>query len=446
MSTLQNCWTQSRTQAPLYDQSVVRWVIAFSGGADSTCLLHLISMLEHQKPLLALHINHGLHADANAWQAHCARQCQALDVAFESISVDVETTGSVEENARRVRYRAFESVLKPGDILLQAHHADDQVETVLFNLLRGNAAVGLLGMPADRPLGAGRLYRPLLTVPKSELTAWCQEQGLDWIEDDSNLDTTMDRSFLRHSLLPVIERRWTGIRETLSQALERDIDARRLLADIAKQDCRMVSHRSGLSIERLRGLLPSRSENLLRYWIRSCGFPHPPQKMLPALRVAFLDSAQDAAPYTAWQNAEIRRYNGVMYINARKSMNLPSGDIEFDGSAPLDLGVGAVSVISRKGTGIRKSNQLVNIRFRSGGEKIKIRGTNRKLKKVLQENGVPPWLRVHLPLIFQDDQLIAVPGVAAWNVPPITASDVQVDPDEEGTEFWFEENCIYFQS
>ena len=446
MSTLQNCWTQSRTQAPLYEQSVVRWVMAFSGGADSTCLLHLVSTLEHQKPLLALHINHGLHADANAWQAHCAHKCQALDVAFESISVDVETTGSVEENARRVRYRAFESVLKPGDILLQAHHADDQVETVLFNLLRGNAAVGLLGMPAERSLGAGRLYRPLLTVPKSELTAWCQEHGLDWIEDDSNLDTTMDRSLLRHSLLPIIERRWTGIRETLSQALERDIDARRLLADIAEEDRRMVSLRGGLSIERLRGLSPARSENLLRYWIRSYGFPHPSKKMLQALRVAFLDSADDAAPYTVWRNAEIRRYNGVIYISARKDMNLPSGDIEFDGSATLDLGVGTISAISRKCTGIRKTDQPVMIRFRRGGEKIKIRGTNRKLKKVLQEQGVPPWLRVHLPLIFQDDQLIAVPGIAAWNVPPITASDVQADPDEEGMEFWFEEDCVYFQS
>ncbi len=437
MTPLQDHWHSHSVQAPLCDSAVVRLVVAFSGGADSTALLHLACQVP-DTPIVALHINHQLHADAGDWQMHCRAQCELLGVTFESLLVSVKSGGSVEENARHARYRAFESFLGPGDLLLLAHHADDQLETALFNLFRGNAAVGLLGMPPTRVVGGASLYRPLLAVSGAELVAYCEQQKLNWIEDDSNLDASMDRGFLRQHLLPAVTSRWPGVRKTVMQAIERDVQARELLDAVARDDLSDAESGGGLSVDALLSLPASRRENLLGFWIRERGFAFPSVRLMHGLSRNLLSARGDAEPCVVWRGCELRRFRGRIYLMARHDITVIDTDHEFDTSCPLSLNVGTVRVIAGEGQGVRETGEPFSVRFRRGGERIRIRGSNRKLKKLLQENGVPPWLRDRLPLIFRGGQLVAVPGIEDWDVAPVMASDAVAGSQESGLVFWFD--------
>ena len=196
---------------PLTDAA--RWVVAFSGGLDSTALLHLLLAWRERRgkapAIAALHINHQLQAAADDWQAHCRSHCADLDVAFQALCVD--TQGSGEAAARDARYRAFEHYLQPGDVLMLAHHLDDQVETFFLRLLRGAGLEGLSAMPASRPLGDARLARPLLHLTRAELAHYVNERGWRHIDDPTNADASIDRNFLRHQVLPVVAAALAGV-------------------------------------------------------------------------------------------------------------------------------------------------------------------------------------------------------------------------------------------
>ncbi|MEX2367214.1 MAG: tRNA lysidine(34) synthetase TilS, partial [Pseudohongiellaceae bacterium] len=189
------------------------WV-AYSGGMDSHVLLHLMVRLlpSQERRLRALHINHGISPHAADWQSHCQQTCSDLGIPFQAVSVslDADGTDSLETRARKARYRVFADRLGPGDYLFLAHHLDDQIETMLFRLLRGTGLKGLAGMPVSRPLGAGQLYRPLLALARDELEQYAIEHRLQWIEDDSNARADYDRNYLRLKVLPLLEKRWPG--------------------------------------------------------------------------------------------------------------------------------------------------------------------------------------------------------------------------------------------
>ncbi|ERI53187.1 hypothetical protein N878_16440, partial [Pseudomonas sp. EGD-AK9] len=167
------------------------WRIAFSGGLDSSVLLHLLAGLVRREalpPLAAIHVHHGLQPAAEAWPEHCARSCAQLDIPLEIVAVQVAPGASLEQAARQARYAAFAARLGEGEVLLGAQHRDDQAETLLFRLLRGAGVRGLAAMPVARPLGRGTLVRPLLDVPRTELLAYAEAHGLSWVEDPSNAD------------------------------------------------------------------------------------------------------------------------------------------------------------------------------------------------------------------------------------------------------------------
>ncbi|TAM95637.1 MAG: tRNA lysidine(34) synthetase TilS, partial [Rhodanobacteraceae bacterium] len=186
--------------------------IAFSGGPDSTALLHALAQLTEarERGLRALHIDHGLHADSGAWARHCADFCQALDVPLTVLRACVgDARGEgIEAAARRVRYAAFIGNLGEGEWLSLAHHRDDQIETVLLKLLRGAGPDGLGGMRALRPLGRGFLWRPLLETPREVLRKYLTCQGLRTIDDPANADPRFARNTVRHEVLPLLTRHW----------------------------------------------------------------------------------------------------------------------------------------------------------------------------------------------------------------------------------------------
>ncbi|MGM0572056.1 MAG: tRNA lysidine(34) synthetase TilS, partial [Pseudomonadota bacterium] len=193
--------------------------IALSGGMDSVLLLHVAaSLYAGTDRLSAVHVNHQLQPNADQTERFCQQVCGELGVPLDIRRVVVRSrqgagkdTGGIEEAARHARYQVFEDILVPDELLLMAHHGDDQAETVLFRLLRGTGVAGLGGMPGSRPLGEGLLYRPLLAFSRGELQAWATEKGIDWVEDPSNTDERFDRNFLRQTIMPLLKARWPSL-------------------------------------------------------------------------------------------------------------------------------------------------------------------------------------------------------------------------------------------
>ncbi|MFM8353679.1 MAG: tRNA lysidine(34) synthetase TilS, partial [Gammaproteobacteria bacterium] len=184
------------------------WV-GFSGGLDSSVLLHATcaARAARGEPAPhAIHVHHGLQPDADAWALHCTNEALRWGVTLRVSRVRVADAGSLEATARDARYALFRELLAtPDAALLLAHHRDDQVETVLLRLLQGR---GLYGMPRVRPLGRGRVLRPLLGMARADLIAYARQHQLAWVDDPSNAMLAADRNFLRQSVLPLLRTRF----------------------------------------------------------------------------------------------------------------------------------------------------------------------------------------------------------------------------------------------
>ncbi len=436
MKSLEELWREDEIQS--YLKASRRTIVAFSGGADSLCLLSLAAALDNS--ILALHVNHGLHADADKWEQLCRQHSEKLGIMFESFKVKVEIGGSLEENARKARYKIFEKVLQDNELLLLAHHADDQIETVLFNLFRGTSIPGIIAMPQVRKLGKAKLFRPLLGVSRKHILEYCKMKGLRWIDDPSNRDQTFDRGYLRHSLIPMIEARWPNFRTAILKGVGRDDGLRQLIENIAENDLIDCHSRWGLSSSEVLKLTNSRRDSLLRHWIAKEGLPQPSSGVLRAFYTDVLMAKPDSEPCISWSGCEIRRFKDNLVLETKNVFIAPKDPINFDPSSSLKIAGGNLRTVQEKGGGLRSPgiDQKLLIKFREGGEFIRIDGKTKTLKKVLQELGVPPWVRDRLPLIYLGDKLVAIPGSTTWSTLPIVVSDQRAKSREDGLLFWFD--------
>ncbi|EJM37300.1 tRNA(Ile)-lysidine synthetase, partial [Pseudomonas sp. GM33] len=259
-------------------RNAATWRIAFSGGLDSTVLLHLLAHLaktESLPALSAIHVHHGLQAVADAWPEHCRSVCAALGIPLQTVRVRVAPGASLERAARDARYHTFTEVTRPDEVLLTAQHRDDQAETLLFRLLRGAGVRGLSGMPRQRPLGKGHLLRPLLDVTRAELEAYANEHGLSWIEDPSNEDRQYSRNYLRHQVFPALTRRWPQAVATMARSAAHLTEAQGLLEELADMDLREANSVSefawlglrSLELASLAQLSAARQRNALSHWL-----------------------------------------------------------------------------------------------------------------------------------------------------------------------------------
>ncbi len=380
-----------------------RWVVAFSGGLDSTVLLHALGALPERPPLHALHIHHGLQPEADDWQRHCERFANSQGIAFHALRVSVDDSASVEEAARRARYQAFDAFLEAGDVLLQAHHLDDQAETLLLRLFRGTGLEGLKGMPRERELGEALLVRPLLGLSRSSLEDYARQHQLEWIEDPSNRDTAFDRNYLRHKILPQVEARWPAYRTTLARLTGL---ATMALPEDAISNLTLHTRKSAwtvLNLEALRSLDEGGRNAALRQWLGQTGLT-PSLAQLQALQKSMLWSSVDAEPVFELGDFQVRRFKDGLYITQLEPFDTQL-ELTWDGGAVLDLpGAGKLSAVGGD------QPERFTIRFRRGGERCQPAGRahSQRLKKLLQESGVPPWRRDRLPLIYLDAELVAV--------------------------------------
>ena len=408
-----------------HPSSPVYWV-AYSGGLDSGVLLHLAARIKGVRgdiDIRALHVHHGLQADADACTGHCESCCHALGIPLTVIRVDAgkRPGQSPEEAARLARYQAIERLIGPGDTVLLAQHRDDQAETLLLQLLRGSGLDGLAAMPERSPLGTGYLLRPLLVFSRVQLDEYANQQGLSWVEDSSNRDPAFDRNFLRREVMPLLRSRWPGLSSALSRSARHCAEARELLASRARERLAMARNPldDTLSVSGLSRLTPADRRLALRCWIRERGYRMPSASVLGRILTESLEAGPDRRPVVRWREGEIRRYRDALYLlpslpslTAREPLVWPPGlDIlslpDGNGTLILRRDAGEGGILTEIWQGSR-----VEIRYRQGGERIRLPGRHGRhdLRKLFQEAGIPPWVRERAPLIYLDERLAAVGG------------------------------------
>lgn len=297
------------------------YCLAFSGGLDSTALLYAMTRLRVTEPamqLRALHVNHHLLPQADAWAEHCRQMAAKLDVPIEVLEVEVaQGPGvSVEAAARDARYAALEAHLLSDEWLLTAHHQEDQLETVLLQLMRGAGVAGLSAMPEDAPFGKGHHVRPLLGLSRAALEAMVREAGLTWVEDASNQSLQYDRNYLRHRVLPLLIQRWPNAAATVTRTAGHMAEAQGLLDDLARIDMANAADADSIGVAALQALPLPRARNLLRFWIRQRGFRPPSTVKLQEILRQMLESRPDASPRVVWDSVEIARRGRRLYLEA----------------------------------------------------------------------------------------------------------------------------------
>lgn len=389
-------------------------VVGLSGGLDSVVLLHLLHAVSSASGLRlrALHVHHGLNARADEWSDFCRALCSALGVPLtvERVRVEGRADLGLEAAARRSRYDVYRAC--GADAVVLAHHADDQGETVLIQMLRGAGPAGLSAMPECRVLqGWPRILRPLLGTPRSELHAYAVRASIEWIDDDSNADTGHARNFLRHDVLPVVEARFPAWRATLARVAANAADAMTLADALGSEDLARVREGDHLDLDRLCRLDGVRSANVLRFWLDEAGVAAPPRDRLSDwLRQLSTAGRHHRLPLPGAPFALVV-HRGSLRLERLPSVP-PGWIVPWHGETRLALPDGRTIVfVRREGAGIRvdaMAGRRVEIVTRRGGERLQLAANrpHRPLKDLLRESGLPPWSRDLVPLVFVDDRLV----------------------------------------
>ncbi|GHB97978.1 tRNA lysidine(34) synthetase TilS [Thermomonas carbonis] len=395
-------------------------LVGFSGGLDSTVLLHLLAANAdiRRKGLRAIHVHHGLHPHAEAWAAHCQQTCDALGVPQSIFQVEVDRASGLglEGAARDARHRAFAEALDDDEILALAHHREDQAETFLLRALRGSGVDGLASMRPWRAHANGWLWRPLLDVPRDALTAYAHENGLQWIEDASNGDPRFDRNFLRHAVMPLLRQRWPQASDSLARCAGLNAQAVELLdADDVSALLRTMRDEYTLDIDALRAIPRERRARVLRRWIGGLGLPPLPGNGIARIEADLLDARRDAEACFTWSATRIRRWRALLHVDSMRDPVLAHWTQPWDGAVPLRLPTGdTLSLL-----GADRFDQPLQVHARQGGERIVLPGRDHShaLKNVLREVGIPPWQRERLPLLSAADGTLLAAGDAILSAP-----------------------------
>lgn len=409
---------------PISHEMPPKLAIAYSGGLDSSVLLHMAHKfsIKYGFSLCVFHIHHAISRNADEWLAHCDAQCRQLGVQFDAqkITVAKSAKNGIEEAARIGRYAALGALCRKHrvSILLTAHHQDDQAETVLLQLLRGSGVAGLSGMDIQNAapdlLGDARLKmaRPLLAASRAELTAFAGENDIRFIEDESNSDLRYARNALRHTVMPALKQSFPGFQERLARTARHAQSAQRLLIALAEQDLHDCQDGDCLDIDQLRRLSPDRAYNLLRYWFGLRGVRMPSTAWLSEMLAQLLEAKDDAQLCVTHADCHIRRYRNRIFMTPKlDEAGLSVSPVSFRWSGEKQiffLGYSGVMWFDWSEQGIDADwlrNETLTIRLRSGGERMKLafNRPTKSLKYHYQASNVPAWERTRLPIITAGD-------------------------------------------
>lgn len=397
------------------------WV-AFSGGVDSSVLLHLLASVRSRLPgvLHAIHIDHGLQPASADWAAHCRACCEALGVPIEIRAVDAGARQgqSPEAAARDARYAEIARAMAPGDMLLTAHHQDDQAETVLLQLLRGAGVSGLSGMPLCRAWRKGWLVRPLLATPRASIVQWARDHAVAWIDDPSNALPDADRNFLRHHVMPAMVQRWPTASRSIARSAQLCAGAAGVITEQADADLLNIAQANGerLQLESLCRLNEVRKSNVLRRWLQQRDTAPMPGARLRQALDQLCSARSDARVRIAWSNHVLRCFQGQLWLLAADEDDVPPQHRRPWAGDEIDLGPGLGRLGSRLAAGGIDprywDDSVVEIAYRTPGMACRPAGRHgtRGFKQLAQELGIPPWLRGRVPLVLIDGQTAAIAG------------------------------------
>ncbi|WP_343160831.1 tRNA lysidine(34) synthetase TilS [Rhodanobacter sp. L36] len=402
---------QAHLRAVLTEAPATSLCVAFSGGPDSTALLHALAQLPEarERGLRALHVDHGMHAKSSTWADHCRHFCEELELPCEVLRVHLETGRGegIEAAARRARYDAFTAQLREGEWLLLAHHRDDQAETVLLKLLRGAGPEGLGGMRELRPFARGQLWRPLLSMSRAQLRAYVDQHQLHCIADPSNDDTRLARNHLRHEILPRLTAHWPQAVDSIvhSASLSRAAANALQVQWMAEMENLHDQNTGSLHAAGWLALAPALREPLLDHWLHSRGLAAPTAAQRREIEKQ-CHARAGQLPCVRWTGVELHVWKGRLWSLAPQ----PEIDATWTSSwtgEPLLLPDG--SVLSLRQADVRFDEPL-QVGLRRGGERIKPAGDahTRELRDLFQHTLMPPWQRGACPLIHIDGELIGV--------------------------------------
>lgn len=405
--------------------------VAFSGGLDSKVLLHILVRLSRAGlvgEVRAIHVNHGLQHLADNWQNQCERDCKDYQIQLITtrLNLGIECHSNVEEKAREGRYHFFESIIQPEQWLLVAQHMNDQAETLLFRLLRGCGLHGAAAMRWSRPLGKGKLFRPLLNITREQLEDYANHCQLVWIEDPTNAVIDISRNYLRHRIMPELKHKWPGYLVAFFRFTQIANEQGLLLEDIAREDLLSCTEKKAvidfaadaqrISITKINQLSLARKKNLLHYWGRTNGKQSPSAKEIDQL-IRQLSINPDHAINVRFSGASVRSFQSQLILTNWSEPEAMTGELnwaDINQPLPLENGVIIITQLAKSG-GIRlpEKNEVVVVRKRAGGERCQpdYRDNSTELKKIYQELMLPVWHRKWLPVIYYGNKIAAVPGV-----------------------------------
>ncbi len=401
---------------------ISKYIVAFSGGLDSTVLLHI--MHEAQLPIHAVHVNHHLHQNSAQWDQHCKTICETWQIPISVVHIEPNqiSQNNIEESARNERYKLLFKFVEDKYSLVTAHHKNDLVETLLLQLLRGAGPAGLAAMSYQRETDGGKHLRPLLDYTRSDLLDYAQAHQLHWVEDASNDSISFNRNYLRKKILPKLIERWPSALQTLTRAVELQADAMQCLKALASIDLQAAHTEQSnvLNVKALQALSSVRVKNALRGWIQDHAMRVPSRKILDQIctDIVFKDEVE-SSPVQTWADGELRRYRQQLYLMKPLSGHDTEQEFQWDIKQPLHIKSIEYTLqpadIDRYGIRLPPHAKALKVGFRRGGESLKPFGSNhhRSLKNLFQEASIPPWERDRIPLLYYQDQLISVLGY--WN-------------------------------
>jgi len=404
-------------------------LIGLSGGVDSVALLHLLSQVapRHFWSLSALHVHHGISPHADDWAAFCTKLCAShgIPLHVERVNIAPLRGLGIEAAARQFRYQAL--MRQPVDFIALAHHQDDQAETLLLQLLRGAGVKGVAGMaPAKAAVAGPVVLRPLLDVSRAEIEAYAAQQGLRWVEDESNADESYPRNFLRRRVLPLLEQRFPACRATLARGARHFAEADALLDALAEQDARQAFDGETLAVSRLAELDLVRAKNLLRWFLQRRGALLPEESRLQEMLRQLAKAREDAQVCIAWGDWQMRRYRGRAHVCRTGTEPAVDLRVTWRGEETLRLPGGTLHFVPCSGEGLGRSRLAsapVTVRLRRGEETLCPDAARpaRSLRYLFQEYGIPPWQRAGWPLLYCGETLVAVPEIGmqcGWRAAP----------------------------
>jgi tRNA(Ile)-lysidine synthase len=408
--------------------------VAFSGGLDSTVLLHATIKAHGKKNVHAFHVHHGIQQEADQWQAHCKAVSKKFGCHFDTRNVKLNKLSNIESQARNLRYEALTQMCQAHKIqdLLLAHHLDDQAETVLIQLMRGAGLPGLSAMPQVKSKELIHLWRPFLNMRRKDLEIYAKEHQLTWIEDPSNQDESYRRNAIRKTILPTLEKFQEGAIENLSRSAKHLGEAQELLNQLADIDLGLIEAKEGLSktnLIRLYKTSQARATNALRRWLSKNGLAYPSEERLTAWWSELQQTRPDSQLQWDHDQQVIRLWRGHLTITQDSSSTEVIGEWVFKKIPANSKKPGIAKDRFEKA----KQKGLINTMAREGGEKFKVdaKRPRRSLKNLYQEADIPPWQR-DVPLLYIGEELVAVAGIgisADW----LTTEGPRISPEWQAT-------------